>query len=146
MGKKPWDVIHFNWGLHDFKNIGGENQVDANAYKKNLNTLVARLKKTGAKLIWASTTPVPEGAGNGRLDAEAVQYNAIAAAIMKANKIPTNDLYTFVKTHKNQKLQRDRNVHFTPEGSEALAGEVAKAIKTALAGKATEPKNNGDKG
>ncbi|MEM7603670.1 MAG: SGNH/GDSL hydrolase family protein, partial [Verrucomicrobiota bacterium] len=72
---KSWDVIHFNWGLHDLKYMGpnGENladpaaetsqpQVSQEDYRKNLVELVSRLKATGATLIWRNTTPVPEGA------------------------------------------------------------------------------------
>ena len=73
IGKKKWDVIHFNWGLHDLKYMGpnGENlfpkekggkvQVTLFKYKKNLERLVTRLKKTGAKLIWRNTTPILPG-------------------------------------------------------------------------------------
>ena len=74
LGDGKWDVIHFNWGLHDLKYMGpqGQNLADPKAkdsrpqvpideYEKNLRKLVSRLKKTKAKLIWRSTTPVPEG-------------------------------------------------------------------------------------
>ena len=71
LGDGRWDVIHFNFGLHDLvyhdeqgKNIApdrGRLQVPLDQYEKNLNTIVARLKKTGATLIFATTTPVPTG-------------------------------------------------------------------------------------
>src|ERR1044072_2662283 len=65
LGDSRWDVIHFNWGLHDLKDTpDGSRQVPIEAYERNLATLVARLKKTGARLIWASTTPVPDGRQN----------------------------------------------------------------------------------
>src|SRR3979411_835678 len=57
-----WDVIHFNFGLHDLKiMLDGKHQVEVEQYANNLNVIVQRLKGTGAKLIWATTTPVPEG-------------------------------------------------------------------------------------
>ena len=71
IGESKWDVIHFNWGLHDLKYMGpnGENlfpkekggkpQVPLADYEKNLEKLVVRLKKTGATLIWRNTTPIP---------------------------------------------------------------------------------------
>ncbi len=128
LGEKPWDVIHFNWGLHDFKNLGAQspNQVTAKQYAENLEKLVARLKKTGASLVWCSTTPVPEGAGNGRSDAEAVEYNAIAAGIMKKHGIQVNDLYTFVKNHKGE-IQKERNVHFHGSGSGVVEHQTREA-------------------
>src|SRR5262249_9056899 len=58
LGDGKWDVIHFNWGLHDLRtDEKGKHQVPLDEYEKNLRTLVKRLKATKAKLIWASTTP-----------------------------------------------------------------------------------------
>ncbi len=92
LGEKKWDLIHFNFGLHDLKYMNekgglvdpskGRQQVPPAAYAKNLRGIVARLKETGATLIWRTTTPVPEGAG-GRIRGDAVTYNAIALEIMK---------------------------------------------------------------
>ena len=42
-----------------------------------------------------------------------------------------NDLYDFAKP-KLGEIQKPANVHFTPEGSKALAGKVAAEIKAAL--------------
>src|SRR3954449_12259411 len=62
LGDSRWDVIHFNWGLHDLKvTADGGRQVPLETYERNLKALVARLQTTGARLIWATTTPVPEG-------------------------------------------------------------------------------------
>lgn len=143
LGDKKWDVIHFNWGLHDLKYMGpkGGNLADPKAadshqqvspadYEKNLRTLVERLKKTDAKLIWCSTTPVPEGT-KGRVPGDSAKYNAIAAKVMKDNNIPTDDLYTFAKSRLKE-IQKPANVHFSPEGSEALAKEVVASISKAL--------------
>jgi len=47
-----------------------------------LEAIVARLKETGAKLIFATTTPVPVGA-IGRTPSEPAVYNAIAMQIMQ---------------------------------------------------------------
>lgn len=144
LGDQKWDVIHFNWGLHDLKYMGANDgnladpkapgshqQVPPAEYEKNLRTLVERLKKTGAKLIWCSTTPVPEGSA-GRVPGDAAKYNAIAAKVMDDNQIPTDDLYTFAK-ERLKEIQRPANVHFSPEGSDALAQRVVDSISKALA-------------
>ncbi len=143
LGSGKWDVVHFNFGLHDIvyysadgskraepSEAGARHQVSAEDYEKNLRTIVERLKKTGADLIWCSTTPVPEGAA-GRVSDEAVLYNAIAERVMKENAIATNDLHAFALP-KLQEIQQPKNVHFTPEGSHTLAKQVAKAIEEAL--------------
>lgn len=52
LGSGKWDVIHFNWGIHDLKIMpDGKRQVEPADYEAHLRSLVARMKKTGAKLI-----------------------------------------------------------------------------------------------
>ncbi len=133
LGEKKWDVIHFNWGLHDVKYMeDGEHQVPIQEYKKNLEQLVKRLKKTKAKLIWCSTTPIPEGKLSPlRKPGDEVQYNEAAEQIMKKHDIMINDLYSFALSRLD-KIQRKANVHFTPEGSEILGKRVAEIIKKVL--------------
>ncbi|RBP45108.1 acyl-CoA thioesterase-1 [Roseimicrobium gellanilyticum] len=138
-----WDVIHFNWGLHDLKHVKPDGktsdlatdppQATVEVYEKNLREIVAKLKATGAKLIFCTTTPVPEGSMKVyRTDADAVKYNAAALQVMKENGIAVNDLYAFAKPQL-QKIQiQPANVHFTKEGSEVLAGEVVKAVRAAV--------------
>src|SRR5438105_12012509 len=36
LGEGKWDVIHFNWGLHDIKMDAGKHQVPVGEYEKNL--------------------------------------------------------------------------------------------------------------
>ncbi len=143
LGGKKWDVIHFNWGLHDLKYIDGKGrrvppgegkiQVPIDQYEKNMGKLVKRLKETDAKLVWASTTPVPEGA-SGRIKGDSARYNAVAKKVMDSRGVPTNDLYGFALPRLGD-IQRPRDVHFTKEGSEALAKQVAASILKALQSK-----------
>lgn len=140
LGEGEWDVIHFNWGLHDLKYINdkgalvpvkdGKIQVPIEQYEKNLNKLVERLKQTGATLIWRNTTPVPEGA-KGRVVGDSARYNEAAERVMAKHKVQTHDLYSFAKKHEKE-IQRPRNVHYTKQGSKKLAKEVVKVIKDAL--------------
>ena len=134
LGSGKWDVIHFNWGLHDLKHMAdGKQQVPLEQYEQNLRKLVERLKKTGAKLIWCSTTPVPEGKLQPpRSNEEVAAYNAAARKIMEENHIAIDDLYAFALPRLKE-IQQPANVHFTAEGSKALAGQVAAAIRKALA-------------
>jgi acyl-CoA thioesterase-1 len=128
----PFDVIHFNWGLWDL--VDGGKAVPIDEYEKNLRELVRQLKETKAKLIWASTTPVPEVNARKRRDADVVAYNAVARKIMEENKIPIDDLYEFIKP-KLAKLQNTNDVHFSAEGSQDLAKAVAQSIQKVLEGK-----------
>lgn len=134
LGDQEWDVIHFNWGLHDLKFMeDGKHQVPIDEYEKNLETLVERMKKTGATLIWCSTTPVPEGELRPpRQPEDAVEYNKVAERIMKKHYIRINDLYSFAYAQLSE-IQRPENVHFTEKGSEILAGKVAESIRGVIA-------------
>ncbi len=134
LGTNHWDVIHFNWGLHDLKlDTNGLHQVELGAYEANLRQLVARLKASGAKLIWATTTPVPEGKLNPpRRPADVVSYNAAAARVMREAGITVNDLYAFALPRLSE-VQLPANVHFRPQGSVKLARQVATVITEALA-------------
>ncbi|MCK4294053.1 MAG: alpha-L-fucosidase [Planctomycetes bacterium] len=142
LGDGKWDVIHFNWGLWDVayrnpksKNFGHLDKVDGKLttspsdYEKNLRTLVARLKKTGATLVWASTTPVPDGEP-GRIKGDEVKYNAVAAKIMAANGIAVDDLHAEVI---RQGRPKGNNVHDTGD----LSRKVADSIVAALASRGT---------
>lgn len=138
-----WDVIHFNFGLHDLKHVNPETRANSNnvndphqaspeKYEEQLREIVKKLKATGAKLVFATTTPVPEGKLNPfRLPADVGIFNDVARKVMEENEIPIDDLYAFAEPRLTD-IQRPANVHFTEDGSKALAEEVAKAIRAAI--------------
>ena len=139
LGKSKWDVIHFNFGLHDLcyrhpeakvygkrDKINDTISVPLDQYKKNLQLIINRLKKTNAKLIWASTTFVPEGEA-GRFQKDCMRYNNAAREIMLENNILINDLFSISK-QLPEKLTLKGDVHFKPAGSKKLATKVAKVI------------------
>jgi len=133
LGDTPWDIIHFNWGLHDLKIMeDGKHQVPASEYEANLRELVRRMQATGARLIWASTTPVPVGVLNPwRKPDDAVTYNDIARAIMEENGIAIDDLHSFALP-RIAELQRPNDVHFSDTGSQVLGEAVAEMISREL--------------
>jgi hypothetical protein len=145
LGDAKWDVIHFNWGLHDlcYRNptaenpgnrdkINGKQAVPPEEYRRNLEELVERLKKTNAKLIWASTTVVPEGEV-GRFVGDDAKYNAVAAEVMAKEGIPTDDLYAVSKEFPAELFAGPGNVHYKAEGYERLAESVVRSVREALA-------------
>ena len=50
-----WDVIHVNFGLHDAMDRTGVEK-----YESNVRALHARLQSHARRVIWATTTPVPD--------------------------------------------------------------------------------------
>ena len=140
LGSGRWDVIYFNFGLHDLKFMdangtyiipGPKDRPLASPaeYADNLRQIVVRLRRTGARLVFANTTPVPDGTV-GRVEGSERAYNATAEQVMRAAGVTINDLHAFATAHPN--LQRPHNVHFTQEGCAALADHVAATIAPLL--------------
>jgi lysophospholipase L1-like esterase len=134
LGTGKWDVIHFNWGLHDLKFLDtGKRQVPLDEYEKNLRELVTQLKATGAQLIWCSTTPVPDGDLNPpRKNEDVIAYNVVAKKIMDENGIVTDDLYAYALPQISS-IQLPKNVHYSATGYETLAKQVSQSLNAALA-------------
>lgn len=140
---KKWDVIHFNFGLHDLKHVKvagtSENsndfndpqQADLPTYTANMKKLVAQLKATGSKLIFAITTPYPAGVKPARAPENAAKYNEAALKVMSENNIEVNDLYSLVLP-KLSEIQKPVNVHFHKHGSKLMGDQVSKAIEKYL--------------
>lgn len=133
-----WDVIHFNWGLwdvsHDWR-LDNNNKLSGKAgttpveYEKNLRVAVAILKTTGAKLIFATTTPLGPAKVN-KYDS-VPERNEIAKKIMQENGIPIDDLYS--RLYPNEaSLLLDDGIHQNQKGNEILAKSVAESIELQL--------------
>jgi len=139
LGDTKWDVIHFNWGLWDM--YGWEYDKDDRSpemYKMRLEKLVSRLKKSQAKLIWGTTTPVcpgPEKTMEKRFHKEVViskekerVYLDTAKQVMKKHKIQMNDLNSFIYPDLNTYAIAANDVHYTKEGNKRLGKKVAEEI------------------
>lgn len=120
LGEGKWDIIHFNFGIHDRKTPLAD-------YEQRLDSLASQLKATGAKIIWASTTPVAEGGMKDATDADLVARNEVAAKIMQKHSIAVDDLYTWIKPDLAQ-YQNPKDVHFSNAGYDRLAEQVASSI------------------
>ncbi|RKX36009.1 MAG: SGNH/GDSL hydrolase family protein [Verrucomicrobia bacterium] len=134
LGEKPWDLIHFNFGLHDIRHvkddmmdISGIRIRSVDEYAQNLTRILDCLNRTGARLIFATTTPVPNGA-DGRRPGDEIESNAIAGEIMAGAGVPINDLHAFI-TPRLAEAQTPQNVHFNEHGYRLLGEEVARIIR-----------------
>ena len=134
-----WDVIHVNFGLHDLKRVdpatGGNSndasdphQADPERYEAQLREIVTRLQDTGARVVLATTTPVPDGELRPyRAPQDAIVYNRVAVRVAERAGVPVNDLHAFVLAQPPP-FRRANNVHFDAVGSRALGEQVAAAI------------------
>jgi acyl-CoA thioesterase-1 len=146
LGAEHWDVIHFNFGVHDvrrvfpgdkFQNENGEYpnrgegapRVNLQDYEANLRVIIDRLKRTGAKLIFATTTPLTVDY-HGYPAGEEIAYNRVACQVMKETGVTVNDLHALVFAD-CPAVQTDK-VHFNLTASHRLAEAVAAAVRQAL--------------
>lgn len=128
LGDGKWEVIHFNFGIHDRATPPAD-------YEQRMEQLITRMKATGAKVIWASATPVPPDTKDGpKATEQIIEKNAIAAKLAARHGLAIDDLFGFV-TPQQARLQNPKDVHFNGEGYEALGRQVAQSIKDALAKK-----------
>lgn len=117
LGDGNWDVIHFNFGIH---NRG----TPVDEYARQLERLVKRLKDTQATLVWASTTPIPDVPAQ-QLSADSiVARNTAAIKVMTEHRIAVNDLYAAMLPNADQ-LRLSNDVHYSQEGYEFLGTQVA---------------------
>lgn len=140
---RQWDVISFNHGHWDSKN-------DKADYQSNLEVIIRELKKTGARLIWVTTCPVPngydknegldsEGRAPGRIAGVMEQYlNPWATEVIARHpEIHICDQWQFVKNNEDG-LYADwwagKNVHFNGESADALGQFLADFVKSVMKG------------
>lgn len=107
-----WDLIHVNVGLGDliyrapnmkaFRvmpiHAGGVITTSPELYEANLNALIPALKKTGAVVVWARTTPIRHSTTNVFKLGTEIEYNKIADRVAKRHDVPINDMYSYVKS------------------------------------------------
>ena len=163
LGTGKWEVIHFNFGLHDLKYLDAKGQyvspdqgkqvAPVAEYRQHLRDFTVRVQATGAKVIFATTTPVPPGC-QGRVAGDEVAYNQAAVEVMKELGVAVDDLWGLVAEQQRVlpplpasakpvppapkasprpgELQRPFDVHFTPEGCTQLATMVVESVRKCL--------------
>lgn len=147
LGDGKWDLIHFNFGLGDLlykapgitriralpKNAGGVRVTTPAQYEKNLQAIVTRLKASGAKLVWASTTPI-SGSSTDIFDVDSeIEYNAIAAKVMTKERVPTNDMHAYIMDLRaTQKTKSRSGDPFSFDKNAPIDPPVVKAILSQL--------------
>ncbi len=138
---RHWDVISFNFGHWDAGNTKEK-------YQQNLEAVIAKMKETGAKLIWVTTCPVPNGnekAGELSADGKAPgrkagvmdkYLNPWALEVMKRHpEILICDQWQFVKEGADglyAEWWKGKNVHFGGKPATELGRLLARRVMTAL--------------
>jgi lysophospholipase L1-like esterase len=136
------DVAHWNCGLHD----AGYNphrkpmQIPLERYVENVRAIHEKLKATGARLVWATTTPVhphrPLTPTHWSWkNADINRYNAAVLDLMRAEHVRVNDLHAVVASDYDGYMAEDQ-LHLTPAGAQACADAVVGVVRVALSQRA----------
>ena len=141
-----WDVIHFNWGLHD---ICPKMYVPVTAeeYVENMEKIYDQLKRLlhpNGTIIWTTTTPVPPSYKN-RNNTDVVRINEEMQTLFgpgsKHPEVVVHDLYAEVVRRCNRDpasvgypetsdclLLQDNGVHFSTVGRQYTGIMVSAAV------------------
>ena len=134
--KNP-DIIHWNIGLWDLAILYHEDGcfISKAEYVKNMVKILRELKKTGAKIIFATTTPVsdekrflqgPMPPANRNEDI--IEYNEAVLKAFENEDIEVNDLHSLVYPNRDKYISEDM-VHPNETGVDLLGRAVADKIK-----------------
>ena len=131
-------IVSFNFGHWDAGN-------DKNTYQANLESVIKELHKTGAKLIWVTTCPVPRGfppAGDLTSQGRAPRRTAgvmkkylnpwAREVVTRHPEITVCDQWQFVKDHQDglyKKWWHGKNVHFGGDQASELGRLLADHVK-----------------
>lgn len=133
---RRWGAIAFNFGLRD-KSLSEVN------WKSNLRNAIKELETTGSKLVWVTTTPVPNGypePANGGMPLGLVQgrmqlQNQWAAEVLQGYpQIQVCDLWQVVKDNSDGVFDdwwAGNSLRFDDKTSQPLGQAVARALEQA---------------
>ena len=132
------DIIHFNAGLWDTAILYREDGcfTGIEEYVKAMKKIFRVLKSTGAKLIFATTTPVADEKENlagpmppAHRNADILRYNEAVLKEFESEDTVINDLFSLMYPEK-EKYLRDDMIHPNEDGVALLANAVAEKIKS----------------
>ena len=129
LGEYRYSAVHFNNGLHGWHVADDVFESSLERYAKKLRELAK-----GAKLVWASITPVTKEGDTNALNTDmnytVIRRNVIAVRVMRKLGISVNDLYTLVLGKAD--LRASDGVHYNNDGYQLMGKAVAKAIEEGM--------------
>ena len=119
LGKGDWDLIVFNFGIHD-------RRTPSKTYTASLEKIIALLNPQTKKLLWLTSTPVPEGA-NEYVAGSINRLNSVATPLMQKHNIPVIDLHGYILP-KLDEYQLPKNCHFKGDGYNYMGAFIAEEV------------------
>ncbi len=131
------DIIHFNAGLWDTAILYPEDGcfTDKDSYVKQMVRVLRELKKTGAKVIFSTSTPVSDAKVSfpgpmppAHRNEDIMAYNAAVLEAYQDEDIIINDLFSLMYPEREAYLSDDM-IHPNEAGVCLLGTAVADAIR-----------------
>jgi lysophospholipase L1-like esterase len=117
-------VIHFNNGMHGWAYSEAQYQAAFPAFLQAIRRITP-----GARLVWASCTPVKVESSPGPTNARVDRRDAIAKALIDAGRIPIDDQHALMQQHLDS---FEDAVHFNAAGADIQGAQAAMTIKELL--------------
>ncbi len=137
-GFKTPDVIHWNNGLWDTAILYHEDGcfTSKEIYVENMKKILRQLKRTGAKIIFATSTPVSDAKRDlpgpmppAMKNEDIIEYNKAVLEAFKDEDIIINDLHSLMYQDREKFISEDL-IHPNPDGVKLLGKAVADVIKS----------------
>ncbi len=131
------DIIHFNAGLWDTAILYKQDGcfTEKQEYVKYMQRVLRELKKTGAKMIFATTTPVsdektdlPGPMPPAHKNEDIIAYNQAVLEAYKDEDVLIDDLFSLMYPQKEKYLSEDM-IHPNDDGVVLLGKAVADSIR-----------------
>ena len=134
LAKGPYDVIHFNMGLHGWQ----EGRIKPGTFEPLTKGYVEAIRKAlpKAKIIWASSTPVLlEGDvkkfGPG-INPNILEQNRMAAKVMAECSVLVSDFYSLLVDKLELARGGKDKFHWTPPAYRILGDKCVEEVLKAL--------------
>ena len=134
LAKGPYDVIHFNMGLHGWQ----EGRIKPGTFEPLTKGYVDVIKSKlpHAKIIWASSTPVLLEGDVKKLDpvinANILEQNRMAAKVMGEANVPVNDFYALLVDKLELARGGKDKFHWNSPAYKILGDKCVESVLTAL--------------
>ena len=122
-GSNRWDLITVNYGIHDYDKKPEQ-------FADNLRKIIARLRETGARILWVRTTPWGRADDDLSID-RSPKTNETSDAVAKAEGLEIVDLHALLIDERGRLQAKDRT-HWNDEAAAAMGKALATAIEPRL--------------
>lgn len=136
LAKGPYDVVHFNMGLHGWQDGRIKPGTFEPLTKGYIDVIKAKLPN--AKIIWASSTPVMLEGDVKQLDpvinATIIEHNRMAAKVMAETSVPVSDFYALLADKLDLARGGKDKFHWNAPAYQLLGKTCVESVLKALPG------------